>query len=398
MVNLLRKKIQKQEEASMSKNQTTPQHDDNAMIRRLYVGIELSLKEWKLALSDGQARRPRVVTVPAKDWERLDREIEKAKERLGLDGETEVWSCYEAGREAFWIHRELEERGIRSHVIDAASIEVPRGKRRKKTDRLDARQEVRQLIRYGQGEENALRVVRVPTREAEDARHLTRELEVLKEERKSHRLRIQSLLFTQGIDLAVRQDFLEKLAEAKGADGRPVPEKLLGRLKREYQRLELVESEIGELEKAEKALLESGRSEAGQKARRLGLLRGIGEHGACVLSLECFGWRKFENRREVGGALGFVPSPYNSGEEERDLPVGPGGIKRLRPLAIQLAWSWLRYQPFSKLTRWYQKRFASGSKRVRRIGIVALARRLMVALWRYLEHGIVPQGAQLKTV
>lgn len=387
----------------MSKNQTTPQPQDNAKKDdrtegRLYVGIELSLKEWKLGISDGRAKRPRVVTVPAKDWVGFEREIEKAKERFKLAGDTPVWSCYEAGREGFWVHRELEERGIRNSVIDAASIEVPRGKRQKKTDRLDAGQMVRQLIRYGEGEEKALRVIPVPTREAEDARHLTRELEVLKEERKSHRLRIEGLLFTQGIDLPVRQDFLTVLAEAKGADGQPVPEKLRGRLEREYKRLEIVEAGIRELEQTEKELVKSGRTEGARKARQLELLRGIGEHGACVLSLECFSWRNFQNRREVGGALGFVPAPHNSGEEERDLPVGPGGIKRLRPLGIQLAWSWLRYQPFSKLTHWYQKRFASGSKRVRRIGIVALARRLMVALWRYLEHGIVPEGAQVKAV
>ena len=380
----------------LKKNQATPQREHSVMMERLHVAIELSLKKWKLAFSDGRVRRPRMRTIEAGDWKRFGEEIERAKERFGLTDAVEVWSCYEAGREAFWVHRALEGMGIRSLVVDAASIEVKRGRKQVKTDRMDAEKLVRQLVRYCRGETDTWSVVRVPSREAEDARQLHREMEILKQERKQHRVRIQSLLFTQGIDVKVGPKFLEQLDQLRCWDGGGVPEQMRGRVEREHQRLQLVEAELRELEKERQVQVRQGATPATKKVQKLTLLRGIGIQSGWVTTMEFFGWRDFQNRREVGGALGFTPTPYDSGEQRREQGISGAGNKRMRPLAIEMGWSWLRFQPDSALSRWYRRRFGSGGKRMRKIGIVALARRLMVDLWRYLETGRVPEGARLK--
>jgi transposase len=382
-----------------SKHQAAPVTEFTATADlALYVGFELSRKKWKLALSDGRSSRVRIVTIMAQDWPALQREIDVARKRFALAETVPVRSCYEIGREGFWLHRALLQRGINNVVVDAASIEVNRRKKRAKTDRIDAEKLTSQLIRHWRGE-RVWSMVRVPDAADEDARQLHRDMEVLKREKGRYQSRIQSLLFTQGIDTRVDKNFLAKLERLRCWDGKPVPEQLKIRLVGEYQRLQLVQSQLRQLRKQQDALLNSARpTPAIEKVRSLMQLRALGETSSWIFVMELFGWRHFANRRQVAGALGLTPTPYQSGDSDHDQGISRCGNRRVRAMAVEIAWCWLRFQPNSRLSRWYKKRFAGGGKRMRRIGIVALARRLMIDLWRYLEHGIVPEGARLKTV
>jgi transposase len=295
--------------------------------------------------------------------------------------------------------------GIENVVVDASSIEVNRRQKRAKTDRMDVEKLVRQLVRYWKGERQVWSVVRVPSEEAEDSRQLHRALEVLKEERKQHRVRIQSLLFTQGIDVKVGRKFLEKLEHMRCWDQKPVPAQLTQRIQDEYHRLQLVDAQIQEKKAeqasqlraaAEKTASEAERSAALEKVRRLQRLIGIGLGSSWIFVMELFGWRRFQNRRELAGAVGLTPTPYSSGDSAREQGISRSGNRRIRKLLIEIAWSWLRFQPQSKLSQWYKERFAKGGKRMRRVGIVALARRLVIDLWRWVESGTVPEGAHLR--
>lgn len=380
----------------LKKNQATPsEHSVNQS--RLHLSIELSLKKWKLGFSDGKVTRARIVTIAAKDWNGFQREVEKAKQRFGLERSAPVTSCYEAGREGFWVHRALERMGIENKVVDAASIDVKRRKRAK-TDRKDAEQLVRQLIRYCRGERDVWSVVRVPSREAEDARQQHRDIEVLKRERQQHRSRIQSLLFTQGIDGNVTPKQMKQLDQLRCWDGQPLPEAMKERIRREYQRLRAAEQDLLALKKQQQEKLKTDSTPAMEKVRLMQQLCGIARTSSWVFVMELFGWRQFRNRREVGAAVGITPMPYQSGDSAREQGISHAGNRRVRTMAIEIAWSWLRYQPQSRLSRWYQNRFGSGGPRMRRIGIVAMARRLMVDLWRYVEFRKVPEGARLKPV
>jgi transposase len=382
-----------------SKHQAAPVTEFTATAElALYIGFELSRKKWKLAFSDGRSSRVRIVTITAQDWPALQREIEVARKRYGCVEGIAVRSCYEIGREGFWLHRALRQRGIENVVVDAASIEVNRRKKRAKTDRIDAENLTRQLRRHWRGE-RVWSLVRVPDAADEDARQLHRDMEVLKREKGRYQSRIESLLFTQGIAMNVDKKFLEKLERLRCWDGKPVPEQLKIRLVGEYQRLQIVQAQLRQLRKQQDALLNSPRPTPPlDKVRRLMQLRALGQTSSWVFVMELFGWRHFANRRQVGGALGLTPTPYQSGDSDHDQGISRSGNRRVRALAVEIAWCWLRFQPNSRLSRWYKKRFAAGGKRMRRIGIVALARRLMIDLWRYLETGIVPEGARLKTV
>ena len=382
----------------MSKtHQVTLERELNSkLVETLYVAVELSHKAWKLGLSDGKRNKSRVVSIPAQDWEAWDRNLDRAKLRFGMSPQARVVSCYEIGREGFWLHRALISRGIENLVVDAASIEVNRRDRRAKTDRMDAEKLVRQLIRHCHGEERVWSVVNVPDEEAEDARQLHRDIEILKRERRQHRVRIQSLLFTQGIDMKVSKRFLQVLPQLRLWNGKPVLEQLQQRLRREFERLKQVELTLRELEKQQHDRLKTDQSAAMLKIGRLQQLRAIGMASSWVFVRELFGWRQFKNRRQVAGALGITPTPYQSGDCDREQGISHSGNRRARSMAVEIAWSWLRLQPHSELSRWYWRRFGRGGVRMRKIGIVALARRLMVDLWRYLEQGIVPAGARLK--
>jgi len=360
----------------------------------LFVALELSNKKWKLALSDGNKRR--LVTITAGDLVTLGEAIAKAKARFGMPGGVPIVSCYEAGRDGFWLHRYLVHCGVANVVVDASSIEVNRRARRAKTDRVDVEQLLRLLIRYHHGDKRVWSVVHVPSAEEEDARRLHRELERLKKERTGHRNRIQALLVSQGIRLQPRHDLLERLEAARLWDGAALPPDLQAEVRREDTRLRLVDEQIRALEAEQAQRLAAAATPCYQQVAHLMRLRGLGLTSAWVFVMEYFGWREFHNRKEVAALAGLTPMPYASGDSARDQGMSKAGNRRIRTLMIQIAWGWLRYQPHSALSVWFNTRFALGGKRMRRIGIVALARRLLIALWRYVQRGVIPERASLK--
>lgn len=354
----------------------------------LYLAQELGGSTWKLGFTVSLGRKPRLVTIPAGDVARLASEIDKAKHRFGLSESARVVSCYEAGRDGHWLHRHLVALGVDNVVVEPASVSVNRRARRVKTDRLDVVKLLRHLIRY-QEDPDEWRVVRVPSVEQEDQRHLHRELSSLKKERTAHTSRIKSLLVLCGVRMAVSTSFLARLGREE------VPPRLRARLVREYQRRELVCEQIRELERERHQLTKTSETTTAQQTRQLSQLRGIGEASAWVFASELFSWRELRNRRQVGGLLGLTPTPYNSDQSEREQGISKAGLRQVRALAVEISWCWLRYQPQSRLSRWFRERFGNG-RRSRKVGIVALARQLMIALWRYVEHGLVPEGAMLK--
>jgi transposase len=358
--------------------------------------MELSEGVWKLAFSRGLGESARIRNVVGGDPNGLLREIEQAKRHFGLGKEVWVQSCYEAGRDGFWLHRFLVSHGIENQVVDSSSIEVNRRRRRAKTDRLDVIKLLTMLIRYGMGEESVWRTVRVPSHEDEDQRQLHRELMTLTGERTRQSNRIRGLLAAQGIKLEqIGTDFLAQLKSLRLWNEEPIPKQLQARLQREYQRLASLDEDLRAIEQERLVLLQQNEKPAVQKARRLMHLRGIGVNSAWLYVMEIFGWREIKNRRELASLTGLTPTPYSSGDQERDQGISKAGNRWVRAMAIEIAWRWLIYQPESQLTRWYQKRFGRESKRQRKVGIVALARKLLVALWRYLEKGEIPEGAVL---
>ncbi len=362
----------------------------------LFMGIELSKSEWRLAFSNGQTIRQR--TVSAGDQKALAEEIARAKLKLGLPATCAVRSCYEAGRDGFWVHRLLAKLGVDNVVVDAASIEAPRRARNAKTDRLDAEKLVRKLMAYYGGERTVWRVVHVPTEADEDQRRPQREAGRLKQERTAHRARLQSLLALHGVTAKLNgaQQWSKAVTELRDWNGQALAAHLIAELERERVRLELVHTQVVELEKARRAALKQPESPAEKIAAKLIQLRAVGEVSGWLLAGEFFAWRKFRNRREVGALAGLCATPYASGASARDQGISKAGNKRVRWVMIELAWSWLRYQPNSELTKWFWDRFGHGNARLRRVGIVALARKLLVALWKYLERGELPAGAVLK--
>jgi transposase len=378
-------------------SQTTRQREFKGVPEVLYLSFELGSTEWKLAFTVGRGEKPRLRTLAACDLRGVEQEIERARRRWGVPEGARVVSCYEAGRDGFWLHRFLLSRGVENLVVDSSSIEVNRRSRRAKTDRLDAQKLLTMLIRHDLGEEGRVfSVVRVPSVEQEAERQLHRDWEALKKERTLHRNRIQSLLVCHGIFLKLGSDFDECLESLSLWDGSAVPAKLRERLKREWERLELVESQIAELNRQKKEAVAAASSASLQKIQELAKLKGIGLTSAWVFVCEFFGWRQFRNRREVGALAGLVPMPYQSGSSDREQGISKAGNVRLRTMAIEIAWSWLRWQPESQLSLWFRERYGPGQRRSRRAGIVALARKLLVALWRFLEFGVVPEGAILK--
>ena len=377
------------------KNQAALMTKDNSNEGRLYLALELSKKTWKLGFSDGRCARARIRTIEAGDLQALGAEIGQAKRHYGLGESAGVVSCYEAGREGFWIHRALSEREVENVIVDSASIDVKRRKRAK-TDRLDAESLVHKLVRHTRGESNVWSVVRVPSAESEDARQLHREMEVLQQEQRQHRTRIQSLLFTQKIDVTVGPKVLRNLDQLRCWNGEPLPADMCERIRREYARLEVVTRQLIAIRKEQQERLKKRSTPPTEKILLLQQLCGLAMKSSWVFVMELFGWRRFSNRRELGSALGLAPVPYQSGNSSHDQGISRAGNRRVRRMAVEIAWCWLRYQPNSELSRWYQQRFGSGGKRMRRIGIVAMARRLMIDLWRYLEEGVVPGGAVMK--
>jgi transposase len=377
---------------------TTTRHEEYSQPEQaLYVAFELSSRTWKLGMTVGFGQKARERNVAAGDLTTLNQEIQLARKRFGLSRSAPVYSCYEAGRDGFWIHRALTGMGLHNVVVDPSSIEVPRRKRRAKTDRLDVHKLLKLLIRYRLGEAKVWSVVRIPSVEDEDNRHLHRELIALKRERTRHINRIRGLLASVGVRVKARWRTLrDQLEQVRLWDGSRLPPALHCRVLREHERLMCLQQQIVELQADRAESLRECRSAAVQRARKMAALRGIGHNSAWLLSMEFFAWRDLRNRRQVGSLAGLTPTPHSSGDMGREQGISKAGNRYIRSLAIEIAWAWLRFQPQSQLSQWYQQRFGSGGPRLRRIGIVALARKLLIALWRWSEQSLLPDGAELR--
>lgn len=365
----------------------------------LAVALELASGSWKIALHDGNREHPAIKAVDADTaagrlQQAID-EITKIKARWELPADVRTVVLYEAGQDGFWIARELTERGFEAVICDPASLQVTRQARRAKTDRLDAIKLVSALRRWLGGERDCLRIIHIPSVEAETERQQVRDRGELQKEAMQHRDRIRKLLRTVGCWESVDGDISERLARGtvRCHDGRALPGHLLERLQRECERLELVMRQFAGLEKELVKQLPASKQERVAKLQRL---KAVGNVGAVRLVLELF-WRDFQDRRQVGACVGLVPQPFDSGNSHTDQGISKQGNRRVRSLLIEMAWFWLRYQPGSAISKWYAHRIGDGkSKRSKRVAIVAVARRLVIALWRYLEHDVIPDGAVLK--
>lgn len=362
----------------------------------LYVAFELGKREWKLAMTSGFGRQPWLRTVASSDLAGVDRALRQGRERFGLAVTARVISCYEAGRDGFWIHRALVARNVENCVVDSASIEVNRRARRTKTDRLDALKLVMMLVRRCCGEARVFAEVRVPSAEAEAARHRSRERTALVQDQTRLRNQIGSWLATCGCRVTARtsQQAAWWTSARDWADA-PLPVPVQARIARAEARLAVVADQIATIDESQRVTVQQ--AEPASALARLVQLKGVATTSASVLLDEGVVWRRFQNRRQLGGLLGFAPAKYDSGESERDQGITRAGNKRLQAVMVQLAWGWVHWQRQSALTQWYQERFGQG-KRARRVGIVALARKLLIALWRYATAGVLPAGAVLKSV
>ena len=358
--------------------------------RHLYVSLELADKRWRLTASEGTRVVSRY-TVAAGDQAAVLECVRKARARFRLGTEAPVHSCYEAGRDGWWLHRALRQQGIDNIVVDSSSIEVNRRARQAKTDRIDGERLLGLLLRYHGGERKVWSVLREPSVEQEDARRTHREIGRLTHERNAHANRIGGLLILH--NLRARAIGTRTWSGWWRGHRDQVPAKLAAEIEREAARLQLVRQQLTALEAKRRKEVASAEH---PRVAQLSRLRAIGLRGAWLLDKELFGWRRFANRRQLAACLGLAPTPYSSGDSSTERGISKGGIQRGRALMVELAWRWLALQPDSDLTRWFKQRFGHGSKRMRRVGIVALARRLLIALWRYLEHGQIPAGAQLK--
>ena len=370
----------------------------------LMLAMELGEEHWKLGFSAAFGQLPISRDIASRDTKALLSEIKRARKQLGLDPDVRIVSCYEAGREGFWLHRFLVAQGVENLIVDSSSIEVPQKRRRAKTDRLDLAGLCDLLARHVAGSAKPVwSVVRVPTEAEEDRRHLHRELKTSKQDRTRVSNRIKSLLANNGLTLNSWKDLPGQLKRLRMWSGGELPPALRGRLDRYASDYAYYTDRIRELEAerrhtfSEEMRVPGSQGSAVAKAVQLYSLRGVGINTAWLYSMEFFGWRTFRNTKQVGSLSGLTPTPKDSGKRYREQGIGKDGSRHIRGSAIELAWGWLRFQPQSELTKWYERRFGSGSKRVRKIGIVALARKLLIALWRFVETGVVPEGAQLKT-
>jgi transposase len=362
----------------------------------LFVALELSKAKWLVGLHSPMADKVSRHTIAGGDAPALLTLIGAARRRAeaSLGGTVRVVTCYEAGYDGFWLHRLLVAHGIANQVIDPASLLVNRRARRRKTDRIDLAGLLRTLMAWHRGEPQVCSMVRVPSPEEEDRRRRGRERERLVKERVQHLGRVKGLLMTQGVRdfQPARRGWRDRLEALRTGDGRPLPDCLKAEIARECRRLALVDEMLDELERERDAASDG---KAPQQAALLTKLRGIGPTSAHLLAGEVF-HRDFANRRQVAAYLGLEPSPWQSGQVDQDQGISKAGNRRARRVAIELAWLWLQYQPDSGLSRWFKDRVGAARGRVRRIMLVALARKLIVALWRYLASGVVPEGASMR--
>jgi transposase len=381
--------------------ENTPSARTNDDPVQCFVAIELSKSSWVVGFQTPLSKQTSRYQVKACDAEPLLELIERVRTRVAREvgRPVEVTSCYEAGYDGFWLHRVLEAHGIHNHVLDPASLQVSRRARRPKTDRIDSDRMVRALIRHLRGEPEACSVVRVPSAEQEDARRLHRERRRLIAERVGHVNRIKGLCATQGIYNyePLRSARLERLDKLRTGDGRALPVRFKAEIVREIKRLEVVLEMISTVEAERDAVLKDKKSTHlnADKIKMLAKLKAIGAEFATTLVGEVF-YREFANRRQLGSYVGLASSPFCSGSLDRDQGISKAGNPKARAIMIELAWTWLRYQPESALSCWFRARVGNLKGRPRRIAIVAMARKLLVALWRYLQTGVIPIGAELK--
>ena len=375
---------------------TTHTNPSGATASTLLVALDLGNTSWCLACAPAASEAPRVRVFPARTLPRLITELASARQHFGLAPDAPAMLCYEAGRDGFWLQRACTAAGITALVVDSSSIEVSRRARQAKTDRLDATALLRLLIRHGAGERGHWRVLHVPSVDEEDRRHAHRELGRLTRERTRAVNQIKGLLAAHGIVLTSLRHLPDQIPQLTQWDGQPLPAGARERLLTTWTRFSLVQQQRRALVRARRILLLESADPAVAMVRQLLRLRGVGEVSAWLFTMELFSWRRFRNRREVAGVLGLTATPSMSGARRRELGIGKGGSAVLRGVAMELAWGWLRYQPGSALSQWYRLRFGTGGSRQRRIGIVAVARRLMIDLWRFVETGRVPEGATLK--
>lgn len=378
-----------------------PTHTSNVTTSFLALSLELCSANWKIAASDGRRSKPTLHKADATTFQaRIDevcQRIVQLKAKWELPAGSPVYVVYEAGQDGFSIARALRARDIEALVVDPASLPVARHARRAKTDRLDALMLVNCLLGWLRGERDRMRVIRVPSVEAETSRQLARDRGQLQKEIGAHRERIRKLLRTAGAwNEEINAGLKDRLqaGQVRGWDGNPVSRLLCDRLARELERLSLVQQQFAVLEKE---LVKQLPQPSQQRIGQLFKLRGVGAVGAMRLELELY-WRNFHNRREVGSCVGLVAQPFDSGATRSDQGISKQGNRRVRALLIEMAWMWLKHQPSSALATWFNTRTASNAanKRGKRIAVVAVARRLAIALWRYLEDGVIPQGAELK--
>src|SRR5260370_12001049 len=341
----------------------------------LHLAFELGWTQWQLAFTIGHGQKPRQRTIRARDLAALEQEIAKAKKRFQLAERAPVVSCYEAGRDGFWLHRYLTVQGITNVIVDSASIEVNRRKRRVKSDKLDANKLVNMLIRYHAGESKVWSVVWVPSVADEDQRQLHRELQELKDDQTRHNNRIKGLLASQGLALEVIDELLPTwLAAARLWDGTALGADLQRRLLREYERWQFGHRQVLDLSKERRRRILRDETAHVELVRRLLGLAGIGVNGAWLLVYEFFASRKLQNRKQAGALVGLTGTPYQSGDRACEQGISKAGSKRMRKMLVELAWCWLRWQPESALSQWYARRFGTGQGAARQIGSVAVAR------------------------
>ncbi len=386
---------------------STPAISDSATI---YAAIELSSKNWLLGIQAPDGKKIRRHQVPAGDSAKLISHLERARARVqgDTDAQVRVMTCYEAGRDGFWLHRVLHANGIDNQVVDAASLLTDQKKKSKKTDRIDVRKILRALKLWHEGDPEACRMVHVPTPEQEDERRGVREAQRMKKEQTGHLTRIASLTAQHGIWTfkPLRRDWREQLDQLQTADGRPLPPRLKAEITRECERLHYLRDQLRQLTREDRARRrEAKRSAEGKQPEEktaleeraeliahLQTLKGVGDVGASVLVDEVF-FRSFQNRQELAGYVGVTPQPNSSGPREADQGLDKAGNALARWAIIELAWRWLYYQPDSALSCWFHEQVGNARGRLRRIKIVAMARKLLIALWRYATQGIVPEDA-----
>src|ERR1700756_5271280 len=365
----------------------------------VYVAFELSKANWQLGIMVPGAEKMSRYRIEGGNLAELSNVLTRSRARAEQQGKpVRILSCYEAGLDGHWLHRCLTANGILNCEIDASSIEVNRRARRAKTDRIDLAQLMRAFLAYLRGEVGVCSMVRVPTPEDEDRKRRTRERERLLKERIGHSNRIKGLLHGQGIRdaMPLKPSFLSDVEQMRTGDGRTLPPRLKEEIRREHERLLLVHRQIKALEVENTAAHRApAKGSVEAKAVQLAQLKAVGPQIAQVLANEVF-YRDFKNRRQVGSCVGLTDTPYDSGASRRQQGISKAGNHRARTTAIELAWLWLRHQPDSELSRWFRERVGNLKGRIRKIAIVALARKLMVALWRYLETGLVPAGAAMR--